>query len=533
MNRKLFLALTAICTLPVAARETSERDNITKRDACTSILCGRNATKDHSVITSHTCDSWYRTWMNMQLAQDFKNDTTIAIMDGTMHTEFSDDESGTWTRGYIPQPKGHAYRYLNTAYPCLNEHQLAMGETTFGGREELQNKDGLFMIEELARVAMMRCTKAKDAVRLMGSLAEKYGYGDGGECLTVADTEEAWIFEIMGAGKKKKGAVWAAIRIPDDEICISANVSRIDKVDIMDTANCMASKNVYTLAKEMKWWDGKEVFSFWRAYSGGNYFNEPKNYSVRELYIMQQLAPSRHFTDSTTNLPLSVRPDTLVDVQRVSDLLASYYKGTDQNLSARLKVPNTKKKNPEDPDSIISVKANPWMQPDEMAVYHALGDSAMQNIRTVSVSWCAYSTVIQLRSWLPDAIGGVAWIALDNPGESPRFPVFAGCTELPRMLRICGQHRDRDDAALTHFRHANRLATVRWGKTCDMIVKAKQHYMQKGLIELPQLEVTWKATPEAEQTDLLNDYTADFLGAEISRWDDLAHRFWRMLWVGF
>ena len=237
------------------------------------------------------------------------------------------DSTKVRCRGTIPQAS-HTYRYLDTAYPCLNEKQLGIGETTIGGRDTLRNKEGLFFIEELQRVALERCTTAREAIRLMGQLAKEYGYGDSGECLTVADPNEVWIFEIFGEGPKKKGAVWAAVRIPDDEVSVSANICRIGELHLDDTDHYMASDNVFDVAKRLKLWDGKEPFCFWKAYSGGNYFGEKKNYSVREHFILDALAPSLHLSDTVENLPLSVRPDEKVSVERVMQLLGSYYEGT-------------------------------------------------------------------------------------------------------------------------------------------------------------------------------------------------------------
>ena len=507
-------------------------------DACTSIMVGKKASADGSVMTSHTCDSWYRTWMQVVPARDYQADTVTSVYEGRMHTEYPTSFDGMKERGQIPQA-AHTYRYLDTAYPCLNEHQLAIGETTYSGRDTLVNKDGMFMIEELQRIALERCTTAREAIALMGELVKEYGYGDGGECLTIADPSEVWIFEIQGEGPDRKGAVWAAQRIPDDHIAVSANVSRIGRIDFNDHENFMWSDNVKDVARELKLWDGKGEFSFWKAYSGGNYFDEPKNYSVRELYIMQQLAPNAGLNDQMEELPVSIRPESKVSVEDMARLLGSYYEGTPLNLSGRLKVKNKPKKGEEtaDPDSIVSPVANPWMQPDEIAVYEALGDSAMHNIRTVSVSWCAYSTIIQCRDWLPDGVGGVAWICLDNPGQSPRFPVFAGTTDLPDMLKICGQHRTRDDAALWHFREANRMATVRWGDARKQLEPARDHFLRKGQLELPVIEQEYARLISDDKTDeaaaLLTDYTADFFGATVTRWDELARRFWRERWKGF
>ena len=226
----------------------------------------------------------------------------------------------------------------------------------------------------------------------------------------------------------------------------------------------------------------------------------------------------------------------------VMRLLASYYEGTEKNLSARHKIPNPKRKDKDgnlqenEPDSIVSPFSNPWMRPDEINMYYAMGDSTMKNIRTVSVPWCAYSTVIQLRSWLPDEVGGVAWVALDNPGESPRFPIFCGVTELPKMLQVCGQHNQRDDAALWHYRKANRLATLRWGTYRKTLEPLRDYFIEKGFRELKFIEDTWSAMelkdPE-EGRRMLNGYTADFFGATIMRWDELARDLWRKTWAGW
>ena len=546
MNYKL-IKHTLLATLLVAATLTvgAQTDETTpegmKRMSCTSIMVGKRASTDGSVITSHTCDSWYRTWMTMTPARDYERDTVTAIYDGRMHTQTPQDSTKMYRKGVIPQVR-HTYRYLDTAYPCLNEKQLAMGETTIGGRDTLRNRQGMFTIEELQRIALERCTSAREAIRLMGQLVKQYGYGDSGECLTIADKNEVWIFEVFGEGPKKIGGVWAAQRIPDDEIAVSANISRIGRLDLNDPDHYMASDNVHDVARRLKLWDGKQEFSFWRVYSGGNYLKEPKNYSVREYYIMNALAPSLHLSDTIQELPLSVKPDSLVSVERVMALLGSYYEGSDKNLSGRHRIPNPKRKDKQgnlvenQPDSIVSPVSNPWMRPDEINMYYAMGDSAMKNIRTVSVSWCAYSTVIQLRSWLPDEVGGVCWMALDNPGESPRFPIFSGTTELPKLLQVCGQHSDRDDAALWHYRKANRLATVRWGTYRKVLEPLRDYYVDKGQRELPWVEQSWQslnaADPNAAQA-MLNGYVADFFGATVVRWDELARHIWRQQWTGF
>lgn len=542
MNKISILALFVLLnvTSVFAQPDETTREGMS-RMSCTSIMVGKKASADGSVMTSHTCDSWYRTWMQIVPAKEYKNDTVTAIYDGRMHTLSPQDSTKMYRKGIIPQVK-KTYRYLDTAYPCLNEKQLAIGETTISGRDTLRNKKGMFMIEELERIVLERCSTARQAITLMGELVKKYGYGDSGECLTIADKNEVWIFEIFGEGPKNIGGVWAAVRIPDEHIAVSANISRIGTIDVNNKDMYMASDNVFDVAKKLKLWDGKEEFCFWKVYSGGNYFGEKKNYSVREHYIMNALAPSLCLSDTVENLPLSIKPDKKVSVKDVSMLLGSYYEGSDKNLSARHLIPNPKRKDKNgnivenEPDSIVSPVSNPWMRPDEINMYYAMGDSVMKNIRTVSVPWCAYSTVIQLRSWLPDEVGGVAWIALDNPGESPRFPVFCGNTELPQMLQVCGQHSERDDAALWHFRKTNRLATLRWGTYREMIESAREYFIDKGLREMPFVVEQWQTINSEDSkkaTDILNGYTADFFGATVMRWDEMARKLWRMTWAGW
>lgn len=536
-----FLSILALgCTCFAAANAqdyyTDEADR-TQRDplSCTSIMVGKKASADGSVITSHTCDSWYRTWMTVRPAADYKEGEMENIYDGRMHTEWVEDMSKVVVKGQIPQVS-HTYRLLDTSYPCLNEKQLGMGETTISGRDTLRNKNGMFMIEELQRVALERCTTAREAIKLMGELVKQYGYGDSGECLTIADTKEVWIFEIFGEGPDKIGGVWAAQRIQDDEVAVSANIPRISTLNLKDKNNYMASDNVFDVAKKLGLWDGKEPFKFWKAYGGPNYSGDWKNYSTREFFIYTSLAPSLGLTEDMEEMPLGVKPEKLVTVEEVARLLGSYYEGTEKDLSGRLKVAQRNRKTGEI-DTIVSPVANPWMRSDEIALYAALGDDKMKWTRTVAVPQCAYSTIIQLRDWLPDAVGGVVWMSLDNPGESPRFPIFCGTASLPGVLKVCGNHRYRDDSALWHYRQTNRLATVRWGTCRKTLEPARDYFLKKGLRELPFVEETYKSILEKDGNEeaeaFLTNYTADFVGATILKWDELYRIYWRQFWSGF
>ena len=536
-----FLSILALgCTCFAAANAqdyyTDEADR-TQRDplSCTSIMVGKKASADGSVITSHTCDSWYRTWMTVRPAADYKEGEMENIYDGRMHTEWVEDMSKVVVKGQIPQVS-HTYRLLDTSYPCLNEKQLGMGETTISGRDTLRNKNGMFMIEELQRVALERCTTAREAIKLMGELVKQYGYGDSGECLTIADTKEVWIFEIFGEGPDKIGGVWAAQRIQDDEVAVSANIPRISTLNLKDKNNYMASDNVFDVAKKLGLWDGKEPFKFWKAYGGPNYSGDWKNYSTREFFIYTSLAPSLGLTEDMEEMPLGVKPEKLVTVEEVARLLGSYYEGTEKDLSGRLKVAQRNRKTGEI-DTIVSPVANPWMRSDEIALYAALGDDKMKWTRTVAVPQCAYSTIIQLRDWLPDAVGGVVWMSLDNPGESPRFPIFCGTANLPNVLRVCGNHRYRDDSALWNYRKTNKLATVRWGTCRKTLEPARDYFLKKGMRELPFVEETYKSILEKDGNEeaeaFLTNYTADFVGATILKWDELYRTYWRQFWSGF
>ncbi len=344
---------------------------------------------------------------------------------------------------------------------------------------------------------MQRCTTAREAIRLIGQLVAEYGYGDSGECLTIADPNEVWHFEVFGEGPDKIGGVWAAVRIPDDHVGVSANISRISTLDLKDKDRYMASENVFSVAKKMGFWDGKEPFKFWKAYSGGNYFGEPKAFSIREYFILNALAPSLKLSYDSEELPISVKPDKPVAVTDVMALLRQTYEGTEWDMTKNLKVA-VKNKETKETDTITSPAANPWMGTDMLNMLNGVKEGTVPRNRIVAVPQWSYSHVIQLRNWLPDAVGGVAWLSFDNPGQSPRIPIFSGTTDLPAAFGICGQHRHHEDAIVWKYRTANKLATVRWGLTTEKINGAVAHFEEKGLSEMPFVENRYKELQDSK-----------------------------------
>lgn len=524
-----------------------------KNASCTSIMVGKLATTDGSVITSHSCDGNWRTWLNIVPHKKHDPGVTRKVVWGTMHTETSWDIRNLIEKGEIPQV-AETYSYFNVCYPCLNEKQLAIGETTFGGRRELRNDDGLFVIEELQRIALERCSTARDAIKLMGELATEYGYGDFGECLTVADKNEVWHFEILGAGLFEVSAVWAAIRIPDDHVGVSANYSRISTLDLDNTDYYMASDNVYSLAEELEYWDPKsgEPFKFWKAYGG-----REKAYSTREFYVLSTMAPSLNLTQDNEELPFSVKPDKKVDVRDVLRYYRETYEGTEFDMTKNLLVEKRRRRGEqvnegEEPDMITSPVANPFMSrnSDTRNLLNALKPGVVEFQRTIAISRCSYSQIIQCRDWLPDEIGGVAWFSFDNPGISPRIPVYAGTLRLPESFEICGQKRYRTDAACWFFRRTNRLAEIKWGYTRSYIEEAVKEFEDKAFAELPMIdkmalelyksdtgkkpELDENGNPKpAKYREFITKYTNDFARSTMNKWWELGDKFWSFYARGF
>lgn len=500
-------------------------------DACTSIMVGRLATTDGSVITAHSCDGNYRTWVRINPPQEYPKGAKAKIYTGLLHNETSWDMRRVREKGEIPQVE-KTYAFLNTAYPCMNEKQLAIGETTIGGRRELRNTEGMFYIEEIQRITLERCTTAREAIKLAGELIKKYGYCDFGECLTFADPKEVWHFEVFGAGPLVIGGVWAAVRIPDDHVGVSANIPRIAELDLGNPDNYMASENVFSVAEEMGWWDpdSGEEFKFWKAYSGR------KAFSTREYFVLSSVAPSLNLDRNADELPFSVKPEKKLSVRDVMAFYRQTYAGTELDMTKNLMV----KKQRSD-EMMKSPVANPWMSYYLRNLLNTLKPGAVERQRTIAISACSYSEVLQCRDWLPDEIGGIAWFSFDNPAQSPRIPIFAGVSILPASFEICGQHRFRTDSACWWFRRANRLATVRWGDTKEYIEGAVKGFEDKAFTELPVIEEKilelYKNGKSEESVNkvkkYLTKYTNDFARAAMHKYWELGDKFWGMFARGF
>jgi len=501
---------------------------------CTSIMVGRLATTDGSVITSHTCDGPYRTWVEVFPHTKYEKGAIHAVYSGMLNPrETSWDMRNVKKTGEIPEAE-ETYAFLNTAYPCLNEKQLAIGETTIGGRLELRNKDGMFYIEELEKIALQRCRTAREAIALIGKLAEEYGYGDYAECITIADPREVWQFEISGTGKGKPSAIWCAARIPDDHVGISANVPRISTIDFNNPDLFMYSTDLQKVAKKLGYWDGKEPLKFWRVISPRD-----KAFSIRELYVLSTLAPYLKLSEDTTELPFSVKPEKKLSPRDVIKYFRETYEGTQWDMTKDLLITVKKKddKGSEVEEKIKSTAVNNWISMDLRTLLSELKPGVVTNRYTIAQNWCSYSHIIQCRSWLPDEVGAVAWFSFDNPALSPRIPIFSGVIKLPASFSICGQQRYTPDAAIWSFRETNRLATINWAQGRKLIEPAVKELEDKAFEEVPVIEKKVvelvKAGKNEEATQYITTYTNNFAFAAMKRWEVMKAPLWSIYSMGF
>ncbi len=319
-------------------------------ESCTSILVGKDASVDGSVMTTHTCDcgtcDW--TWRHIPAA-DHKPGSTRRILHISQYKTWPPSEGLKWElvkkdyAGFDIPEVPHTYAYHHGMFGYMNENQVGLGESSIGNQRKMSNPtpSAGFDLTMLTLLAMERAKTAREAIQVMGSLAEKYGYGfhDEGEMLAVSDPDEAWIFEIMPVGplwtpkSGKPGAVWCAQRVPDDEVSVCPNESRIGEIDLANKDFFMASPNVVSYAVEAGLYDPKagKPFNWKRAYSPQEGSAASSNGRFQRLWrFFDLVAPSRKFRPETPNmdLPFSVRPDKKVSVEDVMNLTRDRSYGT-------------------------------------------------------------------------------------------------------------------------------------------------------------------------------------------------------------
>lgn len=478
--KRLVLGAAVLSFLLFGVTYTQTESSIIKKsdeefESCTSILVGRLASVDGSTMTSHSCDSGTdRTWINRVPHKKHQPGDMAEIYFQAKRTRGPDDKDRL-VKGRIPQVS-ETYAFINTAYPVMNEYQLAIGETTIGGRRELKSDEGVIDAPELFRLVLERAKSAREAIKTADELTKKYGYIDWGECFTFADPKETWHFEIFGPGRGKKGALWAAQRVPDEEIGVSANASRIREIDLDNEDYFLASDNVHSLAIEMGWWspENDRPFEFCYAYAPST--RTKMGSRRREWRVLSLLAPSLNLNPHSENYPFSVKPDQKVSVKDILALFRDTYEGTEFDMTRDLITVNQKG------EAVKSPVANPHMNSELRELLR------VKRERSVCSAYATYVQITQSRDWLPDMIGGVVWLGYDNPETTPHMPFYCGITRMPDSYRVDGRRSFRRDCAWWAFRRVSKLAAFRWQHMTQDIAKVWQKIEDQLFQEQPKIE---------------------------------------------
>ncbi len=505
-------------------------------DGCTSITCGRLATADGSVITSHTDDSHRtRSWVDIVPAQTHPKGATTDMYKRVPCDSFAMPTYAHNKIGEIPQVKS-TYGYINTAYPCMNDHQLAIGESTFGGRNVLQSDNGLIDCQRLCKLMLERCTTARDAIRMAGDLTKEYGWNDYGECLTIADKNEVWHFEIVGPGKGNKGSIWAAQRVPDDHVAVNANASTIKEIDPDNTDYFMVSENVYDMAADSGWWKkGEEPFRWCYAYAPHSRASVASR--RREWRVFDLLAPSLHLDPNSENYPFSVKPDKKVSMQDLVNVFKDYYQGTPYDMRRNI---TTKDENGK---QIISPLANPFMPYDELDImdvsggwYSTSDDGSIRFLgeRTIARWYTMYATLIQCRDWLPDEIGGVVWLAMDNVASSIYVPVYCSVTDLPESYKTPGRPDGfTTGSAWWAFNRLGTLTAQRWGDMRHDVDAVWNPWQQQLFDRQPQIEQQALDMYNAKNPEKTRVFLTDYTGEWGTKVVDKAWKLGDFIWTKY
>ena len=431
---------------------------------CTNLLVGKSASIDGSTMITYSADSYtlYGELYHWPAKQYAKGEML----------EVYDWDTGKYL-GKIKQAP-ETYNVVGN----MNEHQLAIAETTFGGREELVNPDGVIDYGSLIYITLQRAKTAKEAVKVMTDLVAEYGYCSGGESFSIADPEEIWVLEMIGKGKGRKGAVWVAMRIPDNCISAHANQARIQQFPLKDPANCIYSKDVISFARTKGYFKGKDQdFSFAKTYNpldfGGQRYCEARVWSFFNRYN-KDMAHFVSYAKGETKepMPLYIKPDRKLSLADLKDMMRDHYEGT--LLDWR-----------------YDIGAGPFESPYRWAPLEWEVDSVKYcNERPIATQQTGFTFVAQMRSWLPNAVGGILWFGTDDAAHTVFTPMYSSINSIPECFRV-------GNGDLYTFSWTSSFWIHNW--VANMVYN-KYNYMHED-VKQAQQELEYKFTFDQSKTE--------------------------------
>ena len=502
---------------------------------CTNILVTKGASVDGSLFLSHSDDGSLTDQRIIYVpAQDHKTKSkrpvhydTVAFGISSIRYVGTDRGPGyedptlppSQIIGSIDQVP-HTYAYFDGNYGIANEHQLLIGEATDNAKFEPEPKGGerIFYSPELSRVALERCTKAREAIQLMGDLIDSYGFYGPGETLLVGDPEEGWVMEICAGTSDVSKGLWVAKKIPDGEVFVAANEFRIREIDPNDS-DTMFSKNLFDELQKSGWWNPKDGKLDWlKAVSNGEY-NHPY-YSLRRVWrVMQRLKPSKHFSSwvkdgFTKEYPFSIKPDRKLSLSDIMALHRDHYEGTPFDMTQGL-------------------AAGPFGCPYR---YGGPYDGKSENVTQDRKMWGAWERAIsvynigfiyinQARSFLPDPIGGICWIGPDKPFLTCFAPFYVGINKLLTAYQLGNPLQFDRNSAWWTFNFVSNLAALKFSYMKEDILSKQKEIENQEISTIPSIDAKalsiYHQDPAAASEFLTNYCTTN--GADVvQQWSDLS-----------
>ena len=476
---------------------------VSEAEACSNFIVGKKASVDGSVMCSYSADDY-------GMFQNLCHYPAAKHAKGEMRKIYDWDTNKY--HGEIPEA-AQTYSVIGN----INEWQVTIGETTYGGREEMVDSTGIMDYGSLIYVALQRSKTAREAIKVMTTLANTYGYNSEGETFTICDPNEAWIMEMMGKGAGSKGAVWVALRIPDDAICAHANQSRIGKFNMKDKKNVMFAKDVVSFARSKGWFQGKDAdFSWKMAYA-------KPDFSGRRFCDARAWSMLNHFYDMTPyldwalgknpdaqDMPLWVVPNKKVSVKDVENVMRDHYEGTPLSVADG-----------------SDIGGGIWEMPYRPTpLMYKVDGKQYFNERPVSTQQSGFVFVSQMRSWLPREIGGVFWFANDDANMAAFTPVYCSMTERPECYNTPGAdalHFSKKNAYwvcnmtsnMVYPRYSLMFPTLKEVRdSLDNSYFAAQAGVEKKAQEL------YAQNPQAA-VKYLNDYSVEKAQQMLGRWNQL------------